>query len=127
MIALSGADSDLVADLLAEYGTRVRVAMAAYLKPREPRRYLYNLAFDYPRRGGRMLRPSLCLATARGSVPTTARRCEQRSPSSCTARFSCTTTSRTGKRWLRRGRKTLNALCGSPIAVNVGDALIFLG
>ena len=32
---------------------------------REPRRHLYDLVADYPQRGGRGLRPSLCIATAR--------------------------------------------------------------
>src|SRR5206468_7176703 len=57
--------SDLVPRLLEDYGNRTRVALCEYLRPRAPQRHLYNLVADYPRRGGRMLRPSLCLATAR--------------------------------------------------------------
>ena len=49
----------LVPALLREYGDLTRVALCDYLGPRAPERHLYNLVADYPRRGGRMLRPSL--------------------------------------------------------------------
>ena len=55
----------LVADTLSEYGATTRVALADYLGPRRPQRHLYGLVADYPRRGGRMFRPSLCIASAR--------------------------------------------------------------
>ena len=54
--------------MLAEYGDVTRVALCDYLGPREPRRHLYNLVADYPSRGGRMLRPSLCIAMARATA-----------------------------------------------------------
>ena len=61
----AAAEGDLVATTLDEYGTATRVALCDYLRPRAPQRHLYSLVADYPRRGGRMLRPSLCIATAR--------------------------------------------------------------
>jgi len=118
--AAAGGDSH-VADLLDEYGTLVRSAMTEYLKPREPRRYLYNLVSDYPRRGGRMLRPSLCLAAARAFG----------------AREDDAVKTAVAIELLHNAflvhddvedeSDTLNALHGSPIAVNVGDALFFMG
>ena len=62
--------------LYALLGLKDRVRTAAATAPEllegllelpsaEPRRYLYDLAADYPRRGGRAFRPSLCIATAR--------------------------------------------------------------
>ena len=113
--------------MLDEYGQRVRVAMAEYLKPREPRRYLYNLVAEYPRRGGRMLRPSLCLATARafgapdGDALHTAVAIELLH-NAFLVHDDVEDESDT-----RRGHPTLNAQHGAPTAVNVGDALIFLG
>jgi len=61
----------LVPAVLQEYGELTRAALERYLPAQEPRRYLYNLVADYPRRGGKALRPSLCLATARafGAAP----------------------------------------------------------
>ena len=59
------AASDIVPRVLAEYGAVTRRVLARYLAPRPPDRHLYRLVADYPRRGGRMLRSSLCIATAR--------------------------------------------------------------
>src|SRR6185503_17591233 len=58
-------DPSFVPDTLREYAALTHAALARYLPQREPRRYLYDLVADYPRRGGKGLRPSLCLATAR--------------------------------------------------------------
>src|SRR6202142_4245094 len=57
--------STLVPDMLREYGELTRAAVRDYLPAREPRRYLYDLVADYPLRGGKMMRPSLCIAAAR--------------------------------------------------------------
>jgi geranylgeranyl diphosphate synthase type II len=113
--------------MLKEYGDLTRVALCDYLGPREPRRHLYNLVADYPRRGGRMLRPSLCIATARAfgaSIDDAIR--------------SAVALELLHNAFLvhddveddsdeRRGRPTLHALHGVPVAVNVGDALTLLG
>ena len=55
----------LVPAMLREYGEATRALLFDYLPDAEPRRYLYDLVADYPRRGGRAFRPSLCIATAR--------------------------------------------------------------
>jgi len=62
---LTTATPKLVSEMLQEYGTITRTALKDYLPSREPRRYLYDLLADYPLRGGKMMRPSLCIATAR--------------------------------------------------------------
>src|SRR4051812_9885003 len=64
-VSIAAAPADLVPELLQEYGAQVRERIDAYLAPREPRRFLYEIVADYPRRRGRMLRSSLCLAAAR--------------------------------------------------------------
>jgi geranylgeranyl diphosphate synthase type II len=120
-------ESEFVAGVLDEYGTRVRVAMADYLRPREPRRYLYNLVSDYPRRGGRMLRPSLCLATARALGASEDDALRTAVAIELLHNAFLVHDDVEDESDARRGRPTLNALHGSPIAVNVGDALIFLG
>ena len=58
-------ERSIVPEMLQEYGTATRNALSAYLPDQEPRRYLYDLIADYPSRGGKMMRPSLCIATAR--------------------------------------------------------------
>jgi geranylgeranyl diphosphate synthase, type II len=55
----------LVADVLAEYGEATRAVLFDYLPKAEPREYLYDLVADYPSRGGRAFRPTLCIATTR--------------------------------------------------------------
>lgn len=118
---------DLVPTVLAEYGERTRVHLCRYLTPREPRRHLYNMVADYPRRGGRMLRPSLLIATARAF-----------GASLEDAIGSATALELLHNGFLvhddvedesdsRRGRPTLHALHGVPVAVNVGDALTVVG
>jgi geranylgeranyl diphosphate synthase, type II len=55
----------LVPAVLEEYGGITRAALRRYLPKREPRTYLYDLLTDYPGRGGKMMRPSICIAAAR--------------------------------------------------------------
>ena len=64
----------LVAETLQEYGSTTREALATYLPKGYPSRYLYELLADYPQRAGKMMRPSICIATARafGASPSDA-------------------------------------------------------
>ena len=55
----------LVREVLDEYGAFTRRGIQHYLPRDEPRSYLYEPLADYPRRGGKMLRSSLCIAMAR--------------------------------------------------------------
>ena len=43
---------ELVSSVLREYGEATRAVLFDYLPAAEPRRYLYDLVADYPRRGG---------------------------------------------------------------------------
>jgi hypothetical protein len=56
--------SNLVPVILSEYGAMTRAALRDYLPLREPRRHLYDLVAEYPLRGGKMMRSSLCIAAA---------------------------------------------------------------
>jgi geranylgeranyl diphosphate synthase type II len=115
-----------VPDLLEEYGAATRVALARHLRPRDPARHLYDLAADYPRRGGRMLRPSLCIATARAfgaelDDGVRAAACIELLHNAFLVHDDVEDDSDA-----RRGRPTLHRLHGVPVAVNVGDALALL-
>src|SRR5579872_2018164 len=57
--------ASLVADTLEEYGSITREAMAGYFPNGYPARHLYEPLADYPQRAGKMMRPSICIATAR--------------------------------------------------------------
>jgi geranylgeranyl diphosphate synthase type II len=122
----SSTTSSLVSAMLREYGDVTRAALREYLPEREPRRYLYDLLNDYPQRGGKMMRPSLCIASARlfGA------RIEQ---ALCTAvaiellhnALLIHDDIEDGSE-RRRGRPTLHLLHGVPLALNAGDTLTLM-
>ncbi len=122
-LRFAGVDEPLVSDVLNEYGELTRQHMQGYLPQDEPRSYLYELLADYPRRGGKMLRSSLCIAMARA----------------CGAEIEDAIASAVSIELLhnallvhddiedasdeRRGTPTLHALHGIPLAINAGDAM----
>src|SRR5262249_39007176 len=117
----------LVNRVLKEYGDVTRVALCDYLRPREPQRHLYNLVGDYPRRGGRMLRPSLCIASARASGANLQDAVRSAVALELLHNAFLVHDDIEDDSDERRGRPTLHALHGVPVAVNVGDALTLLG
>jgi geranylgeranyl diphosphate synthase type II len=122
----SAADSRLVVEVLERYGGRVRESLGDWLPKREPRRYLYDLVAEYPSRGGRMLRPSLCLATARafgGEV-------EDALPAAISIELLHNALlihdDVEDESDERRGRPTLHRQADVPLAINAGDSLALL-
>lgn len=121
--AFDGTDPVLVSEVLEEYGALTRRQLLAYLPQAEPQSYLYDLLADYPRRGGKMLRSSLCIAMARAT-----------GASIDDALASAVSIELMHNALLvhddvedesdeRRGTPTLHALHGVPLAVNAGDAM----
>jgi geranylgeranyl diphosphate synthase type II len=116
----------LVPAVLQEYGELTRAALERYLPTQEPRRYLYNLVADYPRRGGKALRPSLCLATARafGALPH-----EALFAAAFIELFhnaSLVLDDIQDESEERRGRPALHVQHGVPLALNAGSMLLLL-
>jgi len=122
---MSGAG--IVPQVLDEYGAATRTVLAGYLAPRAPERHLYDLVADYPRRGGRMLRPSLCIATARIFGATIDDAVQSAAALELLHNAFLVHDDVEDESESRRGRPTLHALHGVPLAVNVGDALALLG
>jgi geranylgeranyl diphosphate synthase type II len=104
-----------------------RMALAEYLRPRHPQRHLYNLVAEYPRRGGRMLRPTLCIATARVFGADAADAVRSAAALELLHNAFLVHDDVEDESEERRGHPTLNALHGAGVAVNVGDALALLG
>lgn len=120
--------ADLVPTLLDEYGAKTKESLRDYLRSRGSGHlaYLYDLLRDYPSRGGRSLRPSLCIAAAKafgGSLDE--------------ALNSAVALEILHNAFLihddvedlseqRRGRPTMHELHGVPMAVNTGDAMTVL-
>jgi geranylgeranyl diphosphate synthase type II len=119
------ADARAMASIMGEYGRATRAELERYLGAQPPAPFLDELLADYPSRGGKMLRPSICIANARafgGSLEAAVRGA---------AAVEILHTGllihddiQDGSE-LRRGRPTLHALHGAPLAINAGDAMIF--
>jgi geranylgeranyl diphosphate synthase type II len=85
---------------------------------------LYELILDYPRRGGKALRPALSIATCLGLGG----HLEAVLPTAATLELYHNAflihDDIEDESWRRRGRPTLHMDHGIPIAVNVGDAML---
>lgn len=111
--------------VMAEHGRATRKEIERYLGVGKPAPYLDELLQDYPSRGGKMLRPAICIANVRafgGRLEAALR---------CAAAIEILHNGllihddiQDGSE-LRRGRPTLHALHGPALALNAGDALIF--
>ncbi len=112
--------------MLREYGDATRALLFQYLPCAEPRRYLYDLAADYPRRGGRSFRPSLCIATARafGTPLELAIRTAVSIEMIHNAMLIHDDVEDESEQ--RRGKPAMHVAEGVPIAINVGDLLSLL-
>ena len=119
--------SDLVPAMLAEYGAMTRAALCDYLPDGEPRRHLYDLVADYPMRGGKMMRPSLCLAAACafGARPADALGIAVSIELLHNALLIHDDIEDGSEQ--RRGRPTLHLEHGVPLALNAGDTLALVG
>lgn len=117
---------DTVLPVLEEYGALTRAAMSDYLPKREPREYLYDPVADYPTRGGKMMRPSMCIATA----------CAFGAPPEKAAKIAVAIEMLHNALLIhddiedeseeRRGKPTLHMKHGIPLALNAGDALAMM-
>jgi geranylgeranyl diphosphate synthase type II len=116
----------LVADVLQEYRIAIRGAMKRYLPSGKPDRYLYDLLTDYPGRGGKMLRPSICIATARAfGASVSEAMCSAVAIELLHNALLIHDDVEDGSE-LRRGGPALHVLHGIPLAVNAGDGMLLL-
>ena len=120
------ADCQLITDVLEEYSAITRTWMGRYLEGGEPKTYLYDLASNYPMRGGRGMRPSLCLASTRAVGGD-----EQQAVLTAVAlelmhNATLVHDDIEDASELRRGQPTLHAMHGVPLAINAGDLLMTL-
>jgi geranylgeranyl diphosphate synthase, type II len=116
-------DEPLVRDVLSEYGELTRRAVQAYLPKDEPRSYLYELVADYPRRGGKMLRSSLCIAMARATGAEVEDAIASAASIELLHNALLVHDDIEDASTERRGTPTLHALHGIPLALNAGDAM----
>ena len=118
------ASPSVVSEVLHDYGALVRDAVREYLPPAEPRRYLYDLVADYPGRGGKMMRPSLCIAVARAlGAPLDRLLIAAAASIELMHNAMLVHDDIEDESDRRRGRPTLHSLWGIAMAINAGDAL----
>lgn len=117
------AAAERVRERLEDYGAAARVRMREYLREGQSRHEFYALVSDYPERGGRSLRASLCLATARafGAHPTEALNSAVALELLHNAFLVHDDLEDESEE--RRGHPTLHLRHGAPLAINAGDAL----
>jgi geranylgeranyl diphosphate synthase type II len=120
------ANSVRVRERLEEYGAATQVRMKEYLRGRRSHQAFGALVADYPERGGRTLRSSLCLATARalGAAPADALNSAVALELLHNAFLVHDDVEDESEE--RRGRPTLHLSHGTPLAINAGDALAVL-
>jgi len=118
--------STLVADTLEEYGSTTREAMAGYFPNGYPARHLYEPLADYPQRAGKMMRPSICIATARAFGASKADAVRSAAAIELLHNAMLVHDDIQDGSEMRRGQPTLHMLHGVPLAINAGDALFLL-
>jgi geranylgeranyl diphosphate synthase type II len=119
----TGTDGPLVQAVLSEYGELTRRSVQGYLPREEPRSYLYELLADYPRRGGKMLRSSLCIAMARATGAPLEDALASAAAIELMHNALLVHDDIEDASDERRGTPTLHALHGVPLALNAGDAM----
>lgn len=116
-------DDGLIDEVLAESAALVRTRIAAWLPASGDNRYLYGLLADYPRRSGKLLRSSLCLAATRAWGGDTDDALDTAASIELLHNALLVHDDVEDDSLERRGAPTLHRLHGVPLAVNAGDAL----
>jgi geranylgeranyl diphosphate synthase type II len=109
--------------MLASYGELMQSAVQKALPEREPRSWLYDLVASYPARGGKAIRPSLCLATCGAFGGSTADALPSATAIELMHNAFLIHDDIEDESLLRRGEATLHATHGRALALNAGDAL----
>ena len=113
-----------VEETLLRYSALMQRAMRMALPEREPRSWLYDLASSYTARGGKAIRPSVCLATC----GVFGGRIAEALPSATAIELMHNAflihDDIEDQSLLRRGAPTLHTTGGSALALNAGDALL---
>jgi geranylgeranyl diphosphate synthase type II len=118
-----GTDDALVREVLTEYGDLTRRHLQEYLPKDEPRSYLYDLLADYPGRGGKMLRSTLCIAMTHATGGAIHDAIASAVSIELMHNALLVHDDIEDASDERRGTPTLHALHGIPLAINAGDAM----
>jgi geranylgeranyl diphosphate synthase type II len=119
----------MVPELLEEYGAITRGSLQKYLDIHGAKgaEYIGDAVRDYPGRGGRSLRSTLCIAVARAFGASIDEAVNSAVAIEILHNAFLVHDDVEDASDERRGRPTLHSIHGVPIAVNIGDALSVLG
>ena len=118
--------SRTIKPLLESYGKLIREYVDRYLTSQPQAPYLKDLLADYPSRGGKMMRPCICIANARafGGL------LEEAVPFAGAVEILHNALlihdDIQDESVERRGLPTLHSLHGVPLAINAGDAMLLM-
>ena len=118
--------SGLVGEVLEEYGQAALQAVERYFAADNRSPYLHDLVVDYPRRGGKMMRSSLCIAHARAYGASLEKAVLSAAAIEMLHNGLLIHDDIQDASQERRGRPTLHAMHGVPLALNAGDMLMLL-
>jgi len=124
--ARTGSPPSLIGEVQEEYGAATRAVMERYLVSDRSMPYLDDLVIDYPRRGGKMMRPSLCIAHARAFGASLEQAVLTAAAIELLHNALLIHDDIEDGSEERRGQPTLHALHGVPLALNAGDTLMLL-
>lgn len=112
-----------VSEMLGEYGALTQKHLPKYLPNQEPRQYLYDLVADYPSRGGKMMRPSICIAATRACGGETEDALNSAVSIELLHNAMLIHDDIEDESLERRGKPTLHERTNIPLALNAGDML----
>lgn len=116
----------IVPKLLREYGSATRRVVEHYLATDRPAPYLHDLLTDYPRRGGKMMRPCICIANARAFGASMDDALQSAAAIEILHNALLIHDDIQDESEVRRGLPTLHEQHGVPLAINAGDAMLLL-
>ncbi len=116
----------IVPSVLEEYGAQARELLFQYIPTHEPQRHLYTLTADYPSRGGRAMRPTLCMAATRAFGGSLEDALNTAASIELFHNALLVHDDIEDESELRRRGPTLHAAHGIPLALNAGDTLALL-
>ncbi|GAB3021932.1 geranylgeranyl diphosphate synthase CrtE [Niabella terrae] len=116
-------DEARMKSMLADYGARTLKGIHAYIPDKEPHQYLYELARDYPDRGGKGFRPGLCMATCKAFGGTSRMAIHSAITLELLHNAFLIHDDVEDESYYRRNRPAMHQAFSKSIAVNVGDAM----
>ena len=113
--------------ILADYADVALTGIKHFIPDKEPRKYLYDLIADYPSRGGKGFRPSLCIATCKAYGGTQKQAVNSAIALELLHNAFLIHDDIEDDSYYRRNKPTMHQYNNIGIAINVGDAMNVLG